>query len=153
MSGLMCDILWSDPLEDFGLGDGLESFVYNHVRGCSYFSATRQLAGSLNTTSCCPSFVRTSHKMLGMPMPLPFCIQIVANDTCRYRMYRKTRTTGFPSVMTLFFAPNYLDKANKAAILKYESNILNIRQFHPAPRRLAPYCQICEQPPFLLAMV
>ena len=40
-----------------------------------------------------------------------------------YRMYRKTRTTGFPSVMTIFSAPNYLDVYNnKAAVLKYENN-------------------------------
>ena len=55
-------------------------------------------------------------------------------DYLRYRMYRKTRTTGFPSVMTLFSAPNYLDVYNnKAAILKYESNVLNIRQFNATP--------------------
>lgn len=49
-------------------------------------------------------------------------------------MYRKTRSTGFPSVMTLFSAPNYLDVYNnKAAILKYESNVLNIRQFNCTP--------------------
>lgn len=54
--------------------------------------------------------------------------------THRYRMYRKTRSTGFPSVMTLFSAPNYLDVYNnKAAILKYESNVLNIRQFNCTP--------------------
>jgi serine/threonine-protein phosphatase 2B catalytic subunit len=33
----MCDILWSDPIEDFGNETGPESFVHNHVRGCSYF--------------------------------------------------------------------------------------------------------------------
>ena len=49
-------------------------------------------------------------------------------------MYRKTKTTGFPSVMTIFSAPNYLDVYNnKAAILKYESNVLNIRQFNATP--------------------
>ena len=36
-SGLMCDILWSDPIEDFGQETTRESFVHNHVRGCSYF--------------------------------------------------------------------------------------------------------------------
>src|SRR5258708_33850200 len=49
-------------------------------------------------------------------------------------MYRKTRTTGFPSVMTIFSAPNYLDVYNnKAAVLKYESNVMNIRQFNASP--------------------
>jgi serine/threonine-protein phosphatase 2B catalytic subunit len=35
--GLMCDILWADPIENFGEERGTESFVHNHVRGCSYF--------------------------------------------------------------------------------------------------------------------
>ena len=49
-------------------------------------------------------------------------------------MYRKTKTTGFPSVMTIFSAPNYLDVyGNKAAVLKYESNVMNIRQFNSTP--------------------
>ena len=33
----MCDILWSDPVEDFGQESTSESFLHNHVRGCSYF--------------------------------------------------------------------------------------------------------------------
>lgn len=33
----MCDILWSDPVEDFGQEKTSNSFVHNHVRGCSYF--------------------------------------------------------------------------------------------------------------------
>lgn len=49
-------------------------------------------------------------------------------------MYRKTKTTGFPSVMTIFSAPNYLDVYNnKAAVLKYENNVMNIRQFNCSP--------------------
>ena len=46
-----------------------------------------------------------------------------------YRMYRKSQTTGFPSLITIFSAPNYLDVYNnKAAVLKYENNVMNIRQ-------------------------
>jgi serine/threonine-protein phosphatase 2B catalytic subunit len=36
--GLMCDILWADPVEDFGSEkDPNSTFMHNHVRGCSYF--------------------------------------------------------------------------------------------------------------------
>lgn len=33
----MCDLLWSDPLEDFGNEKTQEYFSHNTVRGCSYF--------------------------------------------------------------------------------------------------------------------
>ena len=46
-------------------------------------------------------------------------------------MYRKSQATGFPSLITIFSAPNYLDVyGNKAAVLKYENNVMNIRQFN-----------------------
>jgi serine/threonine-protein phosphatase 2B catalytic subunit len=58
-------------------------------------------------------------------------------------MYRKTKTTGFPSLITIFSAPNYLDVYNNkgifthelilAAVLKYENNVMNIRQFNCSP--------------------
>lgn len=33
----MCDLLWADPLEDFGSEANNDGFIHNHVRGCSYF--------------------------------------------------------------------------------------------------------------------
>ncbi|XP_046688879.1 serine/threonine-protein phosphatase 2B catalytic subunit beta isoform-like, partial [Homalodisca vitripennis] len=46
----------------------------------------------------------------------------------------KSQTTGFPSLITIFSAPNYLDVYNnKAAVLKYENNVMNIRQFNCSP--------------------
>merc|ERR1712098_817664 len=51
-----------------------------------------------------------------------------------YKMYRRNSQTGFPSLITLFSAPNYLDVyKNKASVLKYESNTMNIRQFNHSP--------------------
>lgn len=35
--GPMCDMLWSDPLEDYGSEKTSEHFSHNSVRGCSYF--------------------------------------------------------------------------------------------------------------------
>jgi serine/threonine-protein phosphatase 2B catalytic subunit len=49
-------------------------------------------------------------------------------------MYRKSEATGFPSLITVFSAPNYLDAYNnKGAVLKYENNVMNIRQFNCSP--------------------
>ena len=35
--GPMCDMLWSDPFEDYGNEKSHEHFAHNTVRGCSYF--------------------------------------------------------------------------------------------------------------------
>jgi serine/threonine-protein phosphatase 2B catalytic subunit len=114
--GLMCDILWADPVEDFGQEKTTDSFLHNHVRGCSYFF-TYQAACQFLERNNLLSIIR-AHE---------------AQDA-GYRMYRKTKSTGFPSVMTIFSAPNYLDVYNnKAAVLKYESNVMNIRQFNCTP--------------------
>lgn len=112
----MCDILWADPLEEFGQEKTGEFFLHNHVRGCSYFFSYPAACAFLEKNNLL-SVIR-AHE---------------AQDA-GYRMYRKTRTTGFPSVMTIFSAPNYLDVYNnKAAVLKYENNVMNIRQFNCTP--------------------
>lgn len=112
----MCDILWADPLEEFGQEKTDEYFVHNNVRGCSYFFSYPAACAFLENNNLL-SVIR-AHE---------------AQDA-GYRMYRKTRTTGFPSVMTIFSAPNYLDVYNnKAAVLKYENNVMNIRQFNCTP--------------------
>ena len=112
----MCDILWADPLEEFGQEKTSEYFIHNHVRGCSYFFSYPAACNFLEKNNLL-SIIR-AHE---------------AQDA-GYRMYRKTRTTGFPSVMTIFSAPNYLDVYNnKAAVLKYENNVMNIRQFNCTP--------------------
>lgn len=114
--GLMCDILWADPLEEFGQEKTSDFFIHNNVRGCSYF---------FSYPAAC-SFLERNN--------LLSVIRAHEAQDAGYRMYRKTKTTGFPSVMTIFSAPNYLDVYNnKAAVLKYENNVMNIRQFNCTP--------------------
>ena len=115
--GPMCDLLWSDPLEDFGNEkSGVEHFTHNSVRGCSYF---------YSYGACC-EFLQANN--------LLSIIRAHEAQDAGYRMYRKSVVTGFPSLITIFSAPNYLDVYNnKAAVLKYENNVMNIRQFNCSP--------------------
>jgi serine/threonine-protein phosphatase 2B catalytic subunit len=92
--GIMCDILWADPLEDFGQERNNEFFMHNATRGCSYFYSYPAACAFLERNNLL-SIIR-AHE---------------AQDS-GYRMYRKTKTTGFPSVITIFSAPNYLDVYN-----------------------------------------
>ncbi|RCH89992.1 3',5'-cyclic-nucleotide phosphodiesterase (PDEase) (3':5'-CNP) [Rhizopus azygosporus] len=111
-SGIMCDLVWADPYEDF---DEEESpkFEHNHIRGCSYFFSYRAVCNFLD-----------KNKLLSV-------IRAHEAQANGYRMYRKSKTSGFPSLMTIFSAPNYIDVYNnKAAILRYDNNVLNIRQFN-----------------------
>ncbi|EDO36272.1 predicted protein [Nematostella vectensis] len=114
--GPMCDLLWSDPLEDYGNEKTSEHFSHNTVRGCSYFYSYPATCEFLQNNNLL-SIIR-AHE---------------AQDA-GYRMYRKSQATGFPSLITIFSAPNYLDVYNnKAAVLKYENNVMNIRQFNCSP--------------------
>jgi len=112
--GPMCDLLWSDPLEDFGTEKPTqENFCHNSVRGCSYYYSYN--------ASC--EFLQRNN--------LLSIIRAHEAQDAGYKMYRKSQATGFPSLITIFSAPNYLDVyGNKAAVLKYENNVMNIRQFN-----------------------
>lgn len=137
--GLMCDLLWADPTEtydedgdreekkeklssDDGKRDPLslkrnrKLFVPNSVRGCSY---------AFTYKAACEFLQRNG---------LLSIIRAHEAQDAGYRMYKNTKTLGFPSLLTLFSAPNYLDTYNnKAAVLKYENNVMNIRQFNMSP--------------------
>ncbi|KAA3681080.1 serine/threonine-protein phosphatase 2B catalytic subunit [Paragonimus westermani] len=115
-SGPMCDLLWSDPLEEFGNETSPDHFSHNSVRGCSFF---------FSYAACC-DFLQANN--------LLSIIRAHEAQDAGYRMYKKNQATDFPSLITIFSAPNYLDVyENKAAILKYENNTMNIRQFKCSP--------------------
>ncbi|XP_053285564.1 protein phosphatase 3 catalytic subunit alpha isoform X9 [Pleuronectes platessa] len=105
--GPMCDLLWADPLEDFGNEKTQEYFGHNTVRGCSYFYSYPAVCEFLQTNNLL-SIIR-AHE---------------AQDA-GYRMYRKSQTTGFPSLITIFSAPNYLDVYNNK-VTEMLVNVLSI---------------------------
>jgi len=111
----MCDLLWADPMEEFA-PETPQIFEFNSVRGCSY---------NFSFNSVCQFLER--NKLLSV-------IRAHEAQDSGYRMHRKNDKTGFPSVITLFSAPNYLDHyGNKGAVLRYENNVINIRQFNHSP--------------------
>jgi len=111
--GPMCDIIWSDPHEDYGNERTGDQYTNNSVRGCSFFYTYNAVVEFL-----------TNNNLLSI-------IRAHEAQDAGYKMYRKNQATGFPSLITIFSAPNYLDVYNnKAAVLKYENNIMNIRQFN-----------------------
>ncbi|KAJ7810951.1 Metallo-dependent phosphatase-like protein [Mycena olivaceomarginata] len=94
--GLMCDILWSDLTEDFGSEKRVDSFLRNHVCGCSSFS-TYQAACNF----------RKWNKLLSI---------IHAHEAQDLGPQQRAS----PSVITVFSAPNYLNMYNnKGAAIKW----------------------------------
>ncbi|KAF8498274.1 Metallo-dependent phosphatase-like protein [Gautieria morchelliformis] len=151
MEGILCDILWADPIANYSRipetgeapmprarrqsyrkgkgkdkGNGRQDrdnsdgegellppgFMHNNVRGCSYF---------YTYTAVC-EFLRRNG--------LLSVIRGHEAQDAGYSMYRKT-DQDFPSLITIFSAPNYLDAYNnKAAVIKYIGQNITIRQFN-----------------------
>ncbi|MPC30423.1 Serine/threonine-protein phosphatase 2B catalytic subunit 3 [Portunus trituberculatus] len=96
-----------------------------HHQCCHYIVAMLNVRVACFYAACC-DFLQTNN--------LLSIIRAHEAQDAGYRMYRKSQTTGFPSLITIFSAPNYLDVYNnKAAVLKYENNVMNIRQFNCSP--------------------
>ena len=112
--GLLCDIIWSDPQEEKEDGPkSMELFIKNEVRGCSWFF-TYEAATSFLYKNSLLSVIRAHEAQIE-----------------GYKMHKTNNATGFPTVITIFSAPNYCDVYNnKGAILKFDNNTLNILQFN-----------------------
>lgn len=126
--GLFCDLLWSDPSDDYEESkNDQELFKPNYERGCSYMFSYKAVCKFLKANNLL-SIIR-AHQ---------------AQDA-GYRMYKKTSAQQFPSVITLFSAPNYCGTyGNKAAVLKYDTAVMNIRQFasQPEPYHLPDFMNV-----------
>ena len=114
-SGPMCDMLWSDPCEkdDEAIGMG---FIANTTRGCSYVFGSKAATPFLEKNDIL-SIIRAHEAQLE-----------------GFKMYQWDQNVDFPSVITVFSAPNYCDVYNnKAAIIKFKNNMVNIQQYNYSP--------------------
>jgi serine/threonine-protein phosphatase 2B catalytic subunit len=125
--GPMCDLLWSDPYEPdkeaAAGGDGAAAapaqsqhatdwFGYNETRQCSYVYGIEAVKQFL-----------ADHKLTSV-------IRAHEAQVDGFKMSMVNKKSGIPRVITIFSAPNYCDVyRNKAACLKFDTNVLNIKQF------------------------
>ncbi|KAI8873521.1 Metallo-dependent phosphatase [Ramicandelaber brevisporus] len=105
-SGLLCDLLWSDPLQHYDLDQSQRTFVENNTRGCSYYFTFNAVRAFLQ---------RNQLTML-----------IRAHEAQQYG-YSVGRDR---SMVTIFSAPNYLDThGNYGAVIVVEKELFNIQTF------------------------
>lgn len=117
-AGTFCDLLWADPVDEAKEAHMAhsEAFFPNDVRGCSFFFGFNAARVFLDENKLL-SVIRAHEAQLE-----------------GYKMHRAHPTSHFPTVITIFSAPNYCDVYNnKAAVLKFSNNTLNIQQFNFSP--------------------
>ena len=136
----MCDLLWADPVEDYGNEKGSLTLVA--TRRMSVPAKTSSTTSVSSSSLFLPNATRGCSYYYTYAAVNEFLIRNQILSVIRaheaqdigYRMYKKSPDTSFPSLITIFSAPNYCDVyQNKAAIMKYENNIVNIRQFNCSP--------------------
>jgi len=119
--GSMCDLVWADPYEEDAEA-GLEAgevpqtptkwYGYNDTRQCSYVYGIEAVKKFLRDNKL-TSIIRAHEAQVD-----------------GYKMQMVNKNSGIPRVITIFSAPNYCDVyGNKAACLKFDNNVLNIKQF------------------------
>lgn len=130
--GPLCDILWADPSESYDNEKfdqrSAEMFSHNGPRGCSYHVSYRAMCKFLddNELLC----VIRAHQV----------------QTSGCKMYKKHEKTLFPTLITIFSAPNYCKTnlfslllfsfvclgeihKNRAAILRYDGSVMHVFQY------------------------
>ena len=113
--GAMCDLIWADPCDKDDVALTLE-WQENKTRGCSF------VFGAKATTP----FLKNNN-----------LLTIVRGHEAQlegYKISKWNSSTVFPSVITIFSAPNYCDVYNnKGALLKLIDNKINIQQYNFSP--------------------
>ena len=105
MAGLLCDSVWADPVDN-QTGACSSLIKPNDVRGCSYFFGYELAKGFLD-----------KNKLISV-------IRAHEAQNEGFKMYKWAGTEKFPTIITIFSAPNYCDfYNNKAAVIKFEVSL------------------------------
>jgi serine/threonine-protein phosphatase 2B catalytic subunit len=111
-SGPMCDMLWSDPFDEKDEEENEDIFIPNYPRSCSYKYSFRAASVFLKHNNLI-SIIRAHEAEEG-----------------GYKLFNSLQETGFPSVITIFSAPNYCDTyGNSGAFIQFIKSDMNVRQF------------------------
>ena len=145
----LCDAVWSDPMDDED--EDLQAsalFLHNYEKGLAYsfsFNAVMQFLEAKGYYSIVrgvafpdsrevPAHVtRASHNSSGRPWHYQYSCYDPG-----YRLFRRSPTTHFPGVISLFSAPHFLsENENRGAVMFIDGQKMHIRQFTASHR---PYC-------------
>ena len=110
LKGFLCDLLWSDPMDDKEARS--RRFTPNAQRECSVKFGLEPVKEILRKNNFI-SIIR-AHQ-----------VQVDG-----YKMHRWGGNAAFPSVITVFSAPNYCGEYhNKGAVILIENDKMNIKQY------------------------
>ncbi|RNA41213.1 serine threonine- phosphatase 2B catalytic subunit alpha isoform isoform X2 [Brachionus plicatilis] len=132
--GVLCDLTWSDPIDNSELIDkeeksslesvsGLENFfLHNSIRGCSFFYTKNAIERFLKENNLISVIRAHQVQREGISLSSCFLVDPVTSQSI-----------GFPSLINIFSAPNYCDVyKNKGAIIKYSDDKFSIKMFNAA---------------------
>ena len=113
--GPLCDFLWADPCDKDNEAIKID-WIPNKTRGCSFIFGAKAATPFLNKNNYL-SIIRGHEAQLE-----------------GFKMSKWNPKVEFPSVITVFSAPNYCDVYhNKGAFIKFVNNSINIQQYNFAP--------------------
>lgn len=114
LHGFLCDLLWADPMDDKEARK--MRFAKNTQRECSVKFGLEPVKEVLKKNNFI-SIIR-AHQV----------------QPDGYKMHRWGGNSAFPSVITVFSAPNYCNEYhNKGAVILIENDKMNIKQYKDVP--------------------
>lgn len=110
--GLLCDIMWSDPDENFY--SNRKKWTFNNQRNCSFFYNCKHVKEFLKINNL--DLIIRGHQ--------------VQQEGFKIIKDQENK----PVVVTLFSAPNYCDVyQNKGSVLEFDEKIIDIHTFSEVP--------------------